>query len=160
MAAIADLEEALGLLRPWRRALSVVGPATQGRIREAETRLAVVFPASYRSFLAELGAGSILGREIYGVVDDLSAAGPPNVVWMNLDRRRRAGLPKHLIVVADLDDSSAFALDVAGDRDRESPVMRIWPGEPPETLVDSEVASSFGAFFLKFAQERIRAEAE
>lgn len=63
-------------------------------------------------------------------------------------------------MVADLDDSCAFAIDVAGERDHESPVVRIWPGEPSETLVDSEVASNFGLFFLTFAQERIRAQAE
>jgi hypothetical protein len=79
---------------------------------------------------------------------------------MNLDRRRHFGLPEHLIVIADLDDSSTFALDVAGEGDRESPVMRIWPGEPSETLVGSEVASSFGSFSLEFAQERIRDRVE
>ena len=155
MTASPDLEEALRLLEPWRSALRVVGPATEEQIEEAEEALGVAFPATYPSFLAELGAGSILGSEIYGVVRDLAAPGPPNVVWMNLHLRRDAGLPEHLIVVADLDDSSAFALDVSGAGSYEAPVLRIWPGEPSEALVDGEVAASFGSFFLRFAQERI-----
>jgi SMI1-KNR4 cell-wall len=161
MTAEADLEHAVRLLQPWRHELRVVGPATPAEIEDAEAALAVAFPLSYRGFLAELGAGSILGREIYGVVRDRSAAGPPGVVWMNLARRRQVALPSHLIVVADLDDSSAFALDLSGNgSDAESPVVRIWPGEPPNTLVDSEVAPSFGSFFLQFAQERIRIRAD
>jgi hypothetical protein len=156
MTATAALLKALKLLEPWRDDLRVVGPAAPEQIQASEEALGVVFPPSYRRFLADVGAGSILGREIYGVVRDPLASGPPNVVWMNLDRRT-AQLPKHLILVADLDDSSAFALDLAHqDNDRECQVVRIWPGEPPKTLVDSEIASSFGSFFLQFSLDRLR----
>jgi hypothetical protein len=161
MTAEADLQEAFRLLQPWRHELRVVGPATPEQIADAEAALAVTFPPSYRGFLAEFGSGSILGREIYGVVRDISAAGPPGVVWMNLDRRRDVALPRHLIVVADLDDSSAIALDLSDHGSQgESPVVRIWPGEPSNTLVESQVAPSFGSFFAQFVQERIHSQAD
>jgi antitoxin YobK len=154
MTASVDVDVALRLLRRVPRHLHVVGPATPERIQAAEQALGVTFPPSYRRFLGELGAGSILGREVYGVVPDISAAGPPNVVWMNLDRRQAESLPDHFVVLVDLDDSSSYALDTAGDGG-ESPVVRIWPGEPVQTLVDSQVAPSFGSFFHRFTQERI-----
>jgi hypothetical protein len=93
MRAGADFEEALRLLQPWRHDLRVVGPAKAEQIHDAEEALSATFPPSYRSFLAALGAGSILGREIYGIVRDPSAPGPPNVVWRNLDARLNSGLP-------------------------------------------------------------------
>lgn len=156
MTATADVQQAVELLQQWRDDLQLVGPAPPRLIQDAEEALGVVFPPSYRSFLVALGGGSILGREIYGIVHDLSAAGPPNVVWITLNSRRVEGLPDRFVLVAHLDDSSAFALDARrSDSDGESPVLRIWPGEPEEELVHSEAAASFGSFFLQFTRERI-----
>ena len=116
------------------------------------------FPPSYRAFLDQFGAGSILGREVYGVAPDPEAQGPPNVVWQTLHARRTFGVPPHYIKLVDLDDSSAIALDASAQRqDGEMPVVRIWPGELGADLLDGEVAPDFGSFFDKFVDERLEA---
>jgi len=118
--------------------------------------LGVAFPPSYRAFVEQMGAGSVLGREVYGVVPDPSASGPPNVVSATLSARESLALPERFVIVVDLDDSSAIALDTGNaDSDGEVPVVRIWPGEEGDELVEGEVASDFGSFFDQFVRERL-----
>lgn len=156
MSATAHLEEAFRLLEPLHDRLRLVGAAPPEAVDEAERLLGVSFPPSYRAFVERAGAGSILGREVYGVLAEPQAKGPPNVVWITLNARSSFGLPDRFLIVVDLDDSSALALDSSQRRfDGECPVIHIWPGEPESELVDTEVASDFGSFFLRFAEERI-----
>jgi len=133
-----------------------VGPAPAAKVEESERMLGVAFPPSYRAFVEQMGAGSVLGREVYGVVPDPSASGPPNVVSATLSARESLALPERFVIVVDLDDSSAIALDTGNaDSDGEVPVVRIWPGEEGDELVEGEVASDFGSFFDQFVRERL-----
>jgi hypothetical protein len=72
------------------------------------------------------------------------------------ESERSLALPAQYVVVLDLDDSSALALDVAcTGSEGEAPVVRIWPGEEGDELVEGEVASDFGSFFEQLVKERL-----
>lgn len=157
MNAKDNLTRAFELIDAHRNELRLVGPPPPQTIETAEGLLDIQFPPSYRAFVEREGAGSIKGREIYGVVPDLHAPGPPNVVWRTLDSRASASLPDRYLIIVDFDDSSAIALDTSQRRsDGEASVVRIWPGEVESELVDSELASDFGSFLLRFVEERVK----
>ena len=156
MSVQDSLKRAFQLIDERRDELRLVGPPPPRAVETAQRLLDVQLPPSYRAFVEREGAGSIKGREIYGVVPNPQTKGPPNLVWRTLDSRASAGLPDRYLIIVDLDDSSAIALDTSQRRgDGESPVVRIWPGESEGELVDSEVASDFGSFLLRFVEERL-----
>lgn len=151
----SDLEAALADLDRNTDKVHFTGPASSAAVAEAERALGVRFPPSYRAFVERYGAGSIAGRELYGVLDDPVAPGPPNVVWVTERARQDFGLPRQFVVLVDFDDSSAVALDSSlSASDGEQPVLRIWPGEPGD-VIDSELARDFGAFLKRFVDERL-----
>jgi hypothetical protein len=81
----------------------------------------------------------------------------PNAVWATAGSRSDFGLPHRYVLIAEYDDSPAAALDCeAAGPDGECPVIRLWPGEEGDDLLDSEIAESFGAFFDAFVRERPR----
>jgi antitoxin YobK len=117
--------------------------------REAEDRLGLRFPPSYRAFLNSAGSGTFGWYEIYGLVTDLDAPGPPNVVWETRQAREKFQLPARFVLLVGLDDSSAYALDLEEvSALSEAPVVQIWPGEIGDDRVQGEVAPSFGQFLL------------
>jgi hypothetical protein len=156
MTVEGDLERAFELFDKHRDELRLVGPPQSEVIDEAENALGAAFPPSYRAFVARQGAGSIRGREVYGVLDDVHAKGPPNVVWRTMDARTSTHLPDRYVIVVDFDDSSSAALDLSHQNSTgECPVVRIWPGEAESDLVDSQLADNFGSFILRFTEERL-----
>lgn len=158
MSALSRYSLAVKSLEPHADHLAVVGPASRANVDKSERLVGLLFPPSYRAFLYQFGAGSILGREIYGVVPDPEASGTPNVVWQTLDARRTFGLPPEYLKLVDLDDSSAIALDAsASTHDAEMPVVWIWPGELGADLLGGELAPDFGSFFARFVNERLDA---
>ena len=68
--SISEVESAIDLIRGYSGRKHYVGGRSSDLIRAAETALGVEFPPSYKKFLKELGAGSIRGREVYGITDD------------------------------------------------------------------------------------------
>jgi hypothetical protein len=122
-----------------------VGPQPESRIARAEQVLGLLFPPTFREFLKRLGCGDTFGEEFYGLInDDFEARGVPNLIWATLDERRRANLPRSLIVVGATGDGGLYAIDVSQKTpDGESPVVEWWLGSPPYQRI---VAEDFGAF--------------
>jgi SUKH superfamily protein len=119
-----------------------------GRVEGAEAMLGVRFPATYRAFLLELGAGGIDGDEIYGVIADNSeASGIPDVVWATMSYRRDLGL-EHDGIAIGYDGGEGFMVLDLGRRapDDTAPVVR-WS---PELILEaSEVIASDFADYLE-----------
>jgi len=103
------------------RAMSAIGASTRRKyfsgakteelISKAEQRLGLAFPASYRQFLAQYGAGSVGSLEIYGVIaDDFDAGAVPDGVWLTLKRRLDSALPKNLMIIGDVGDGSYYCI--------------------------------------------------
>jgi len=77
------------------------GEVPEEYINNAETKLRVTFPRSYRDFIKKYGSGGICGVELEGVQGYLGAS-----VVDATERWRKLGLDMNLIV---LEDSGEFA---------------------------------------------------
>ncbi len=129
-----------------------VGPRDAGLIRAAEDALGVQFPPTYRAFLERLGAGSIRGREVYGVIDaDFQESTIPDGIWLTLRERQDSELPKSLVIVH-------WRWRLRGDRylqtaDSENPMVPWHPGVSTRDEELEEVSNDFGQFFLELVRE-------
>lgn len=81
-------------------------PVHESVIAEAEAKLGVRFPKSYRSFLKELGALAIGDITISGILDGaLSDLGGGSVVGDTLRFRSERRIPPHYIVIQPDEDA-------------------------------------------------------
>jgi hypothetical protein len=102
-------------------------------ISEAEATLGVRFPPSYRTFLAQYGAGFWKGGllAIAGLFHQPDISASPyweNVVTWNLRQRRGAhGLPPRYVAISHDGMEATFLLDT-GAPELESPVVVLGPG--------------------------------
>jgi hypothetical protein len=146
-----DLEAGFELVRANADAARFAGPREEPLIEAAERALGVRFPPSYRSFLAALGAGSIRGREFYGVIDeDWSTPGPPDAIGTTLAERADNRLPEGLVIVGASDDGGWYVLDCAAPVEGgEAPVL-IWAQD-----AGGRVADDFGEFFAMLILEAV-----
>lgn len=139
----ANLEKGLAMISQHATRAHFVGPRSEELVARAETALGLRLPPTYREFVRRLGAGNFGAAEFYGVIDEnFSASSVPNGVWLTLDERRSAALPKNYVIVASSGTGEYYCLDV---RDQgEAPVVIMPPGE---TVPSEQVASDFGDFF-------------
>jgi hypothetical protein len=78
------------------------GPAAESIIASAEIELGLLFPPTYRTFLARFGATLGRGCEIYGLPPESDPSQPPqwsNVVSSTL-RYRPNALPKYSVAIS------------------------------------------------------------
>lgn len=146
-----DIEAGFELIRANAEAARFAGPRAESLIEAAERALGVRFPPSYRSFLRALGAGSIRGREFYGVIDDdWSAPGPPDAIGTTLAERAGSRLPEELVIVGASEDGGWYVLDCgATEPGGETPVL-IWAH-----AAGGRVADDFGEFFAMLVEEAV-----
>lgn len=146
-----NLETGFELVRANADAARFAGPREAPLIEAAERALGVRFPPSYRSFLGALGAGSIRGREFYGVIDaDWSAPGPPDAIGTTLAERAGSRLPAELVIVGASGDGGWYVLDCAAPGPGgEAPVL-IWAH-----AAGGRVADDFGQFFAMLVEEAV-----
>jgi SMI1-KNR4 cell-wall len=111
----------------------VAGGAPELTISQAEAALGVRFPPSYRSFLAQYGAGFWKGKglEIAGLFHQPDVSLPPyweNVVTWNLrERRGPDGLSPRYVAFSHDGMDATFLLDTGASK-LESPVVVLGPG--------------------------------
>ena len=129
------------------------GSVTVERIRRAEQILGVKFPKSYFQFLEKYGAGDIAGIEIYGIIKDpeTDGHGVPNGIWLTLNLREEAALPKEFVIVTDTGCGPYYVLDTSEtSEDSESPIYMWDVGNQKQ-----RVAESFGEFLFTLLKESI-----
>lgn len=123
-----------------------VGPRPDVLVADAEGALGLPFPAEYRAFVSDLGAGDVGGQEFFGIVDaNFVDSSIPDAVWLTLRERQDSGLPGHLILVHATGDGGYHAVDTAG-------AVVLWAPGRPDT---EEVAPSFGEFFRRTVEEAL-----
>ncbi|MGH9247873.1 MAG: SMI1/KNR4 family protein [Acidimicrobiales bacterium] len=150
---MAELEQALDAVLVSDRA-HFVGPRESGLVSAAEEALGVPLPPTYRRFVAELGAGSVGGREFYGAIDEnFVDSSIPDGIWLTLDERERFGFPNHLVIVGDAGLGGHYVLDTSQrDADGECPVV-VWVAGQSQEGDNLEVAPDFGSFFWDALQQ-------
>jgi hypothetical protein len=151
---MAELERALDAVRDSDRA-HFVGPREPTLVAAAEEALGVSLPPTYRRFVAELGAGSIGGREIYGAItENFVDSSIPDGIWLTLDERERFGFPNHLVIIGDTGMGEFYVLDTSRRDDTgESPVVVWVAGQSQDGDHLELVAPDFGSFFWAALQQ-------
>jgi antitoxin YobK len=150
-----DVTTALNRVDTFQGRKRFVGPRDAGLIQAAEDALGVQFPPTYRAFLERLGAGSIRGREVYGVIDaDFQESTIPDGIWLTLREREDGELPKSLVIVHSTGDGDYVAIDTSKrTADSENPMVLWHPGVSTRDEELEEVSNDFGQFFLEFVRE-------
>ncbi|WP_375675539.1 SMI1/KNR4 family protein, partial [Bartonella sp. AP9QHHD] len=112
-------------------------------IERAEKALDLQFTSSYKSFLKHYKGGDISGEEIYSLYEHPIGVSVNDVVFQNLnDRKRGFTTPEQLVVSYDLDET--FYFDYTQFRDGECPLYVMFADEESEYY-----ASNFYEFLCK-----------
>ncbi|WP_375612466.1 MULTISPECIES: SMI1/KNR4 family protein [unclassified Bartonella] len=112
-------------------------------IEKAEKALGLQFTSSYKSFLKHYKGGDISGEEIYSLYEHPIGVSVNDVVFQNLnDRKRGFTTPEQLVVSYDLDET--FYFDYTQFRDGECPLYVMFADEESEYY-----ASNFYEFLCK-----------
>ena len=113
-------------------------------IKGAAKALGLVFPPTYKEFLAKFGCGDIEGLEFYGLINnDFKNSSVPDAIWLTLDARK-SGLPDYLILIYATGDGGYYALDTS---------QACENGECPIVSYEldgkvNKVADDYGSFLL------------
>ncbi len=149
-----DVTTALNSVDLYQGRKRFVGPRDAGLIRAAEDALGVQFPPTYRAFLERLGAGSIRGPEVYGVIDaDFQESTIPG--W---HLAHAAGTPRQRTAKVTGHRPQHWRWRLRGDRylqtaDSENPMVPWHPGVSTRDEELEEVSNDFGQFFLELVRE-------
>jgi SUKH superfamily protein len=143
-----EYEEAARLIAAHPELSSFAGRRPDALVGAAEERLAVRFPATYRRFVLEFGAGNFGGAEIYGVTgENFDSGSVPNGVWYTLTERA-AGLPADLTVVYGDGMGNLGCIRCPNEPGNEAQVILYEPGVPSDQQRQELLAPDFGLFFL------------
>jgi antitoxin YobK len=124
-----------------------LGEIDDQTIIDAENKLGLKFPKSYREFLKRYGLGDIFGEEIYGLGTDYPGA--PNMIWITKDFRTTENLPNNLVCFYFADDGEYLCLDcskVKSHTDDNAPVVSFISGIPINEQSFEIIAENFGDF--------------
>ncbi len=131
-----------------------LGEVPPKKVQEAEEKLGVRFPESYRKFLERYGCGAFVGCEIYGV--GVPETGVPSVVWFTLSEREAGLVPPWMVIVC-TESEYDFCLDTSTfDESGECRVVSWLPGRPLDKQPYEFIFESFADFLYEYLREAIR----
>jgi hypothetical protein len=129
------------------------GSQSEEVIASGERALGLKFPAIYRQFLSEYGAGTFRSTEIYGLIgNEAESSVAPDAVRLTLTTRSDVEIPSNYIIIYSVGDGEVFCLDV---KDNDAPVVTFTPGLSVEEQEAEVVADDFGDFLLDRVQRQI-----
>jgi antitoxin YobK len=142
----ADYQRALEVISQRPELADFVGHREESLLNAAERALGLVFPATYRRFLSELGGGNFGGFEIYGIVDDeFVDSSVPNGIWLTLTERSGGLLLDNLVVIGATGHGNVFVCSGVSRHGEESRVFEY----SYRSRGLEQVASDFGEYFLR-----------
>lgn len=145
MVTVRAVEEAIAICERHDGAC-FAGPRAE-LVVSAETALGFSLPPSYRVFVGRLGAGSIGGFEIYGLIREPFSGVIPDAVGYTLrERDAPSNLPNSMIVIGSDGMGGDYVLDVSKG---EEPPVEVWEGGRSIASDQLErVGGSFGEWLL------------
>lgn len=150
---MTSFDEVVKIVDRYPKGPSFLGNVHPSKVREAEEKLGVRFPRSYRQFLERYGCGNF-GREIYGVTP--SNTGVPSAVWFTLSEREDGFIPDWMVIIC-VEDEYIFCLDTSTlDENGECKVVSWIPGLLPFDKQPCElIFDSFADFLYECVREAI-----
>ncbi|MBF0658501.1 SMI1/KNR4 family protein [Psychrobacter sp. NG25] len=134
-----------------------VGPKSENLILDVEKVLDLILPTDFLTFVKKYGAGSILGNEFYGVIDDnFYDSSIPNFAWLTLQSREEYCLPKKFAVVAESVEGNYIILDCSSYDEETNLVLEWIPSLPIEMQEMNVVAKSYAQFLFETLQESLQ----
>ncbi|MFK4071768.1 SMI1/KNR4 family protein [Streptomyces sp. NPDC029674] len=151
---IREAQQFIRLVRDHPEESVFAGGCSEADVTEAEQRLGVAFPESYKLFLRELGDCDVAGDEFYGIVRrDGQLLG---VVMETLALRESADLPSPLVAFRPDGMGGYFVLDTSRvNPDGEAPVYAWGSGTNSPTELD-HIGTDFGTVALDLARRGLR----
>ncbi len=147
--SMADYTKAKAIIASNPETSTFAGTRSEALVTKAECALGLRFPATYRQFLLDFGAGNFGSREFYGVIDeDFENSSVPDGIWCTLSERREAHLPARFVIVADTGTGEWYCLDIS---QVNGPVLIVDPANPNGPV--EMVAADFGAFLLSQVEQ-------
>ncbi|WP_375693920.1 SMI1/KNR4 family protein [Bartonella sp. AD24XZML] len=113
-------------------------------IEKAEKALGLQFTSSYKSFLEHCKGGDIGGEEIYSLYDNPMGIPASDIVFQNLNDRKRGFVTPEQLIVCEADFDETFYFDYTQFRDGECPLYVMFPLDNCEYY-----ASNFYEFLCK-----------
>lgn len=123
-------------------ATEFVGGVSESEIESAMKTLSVVFPESYKAFLADFGGGDAGGEIIFGITNN-----EEDDVVIATQMERSQGLPKNLIIIGFWNDT-LVCLDTGKMNNGECPVIEVDDDYREIELV----ADTFGKFLYEYLE--------
>lgn len=123
-------------------ATEFVGGVSEGAIENAMKTLSVVFPESYKAFLADFGGGDAGGEIIFGITNN-----EEDDIVIATQQERSKGLPQNLAVIGFWEDT-LICLNTDKMNNGECPVVEV-----DEDYCEEVIANTFGKFLYEYLSE-------
>ncbi|MCM1091786.1 MAG: SMI1/KNR4 family protein [Muribaculum sp.] len=123
-------------------ATEFVGGVSENEVEDAMKALGVVFPESYKAFLADFGGGDAGGEIIFGITDN-----EEDDVVIVTRQERGEGLPHNLVIIGFWEDT-LICLDTDKMKNGECPVLEV-----DDEYCGEEIADTFGRFLYDYLNE-------
>jgi hypothetical protein len=153
MTALEDARLLVDLVHENPDESNFAGPCDPDLIMEAERRLGLTFPPSYKYFVEELGTCDIAGYEFIGI---FLQRGNKDIIMGSvtetLDARRDSNLPELYVVFYYDGMGGMFVMDTSRlDEENEAPIY-VWQAGDSKPGDDLEyISPSFGTCALDMA---------
>ncbi|UTO28993.1 SMI1/KNR4 family protein [Bartonella harrusi] len=122
-------------------------------IEKAEKALGLQFTTSYKAFLKHCKGGDIGGDEIYSLYENPVGIPAGDIVFQNLNDRKRGFVTPKQLVVSRTDFGETFYFDYTQFQDGECPLYVMFADEECEYY-----ASNFYEFLCKRIKESVGTE--
>jgi antitoxin YobK len=152
---VASIVKAAAIIDSYPEQVDLLGGVPFEELWVAEGKLGVTFPDSYREFLQRYGAGTVGGREVYGL--GVPDTGLPNVVYAT-DALRASDdfFPGDLVVLQDTGEGDILCLATSRMNDEnECPIVQWIPEMSFEEQAFEVVNKTFAGFLLRLARNMV-----
>ena len=149
---MASIVKAAAIIDSFPEKVQLAGGVPFEEVWVAEGSLGVTFSESYREFLQRYGAGTVGGREVYGL--GVPASGLPNVIYATEALREADDFfPGDLVVLQDTGEGDLLCLATSRmNEENECPVVQWIPEMSFEEQAFEVVNKTFAGFLLRLAR--------